>query len=68
MNWTIVAGIAGVFAVMSLFSFVTMARDKRIATKNARRLKATRRVPERTLHILEGLGGWLGSLIAQRVL
>ena len=45
-----------------------MARDKRIATKNARRLKATPRVPERTLHLLEGLGGWIGSLFAQRTL
>lgn len=68
MNWTIVAGILGVYGVMSVLSFVTMARDKRIAKKNARRLKATRRVPERTLHLLEGLGGWIGSFIAQRAL
>ncbi len=68
MNWTIVYVILGVYAVMSVLSFVMMARDKRIARKNARRLKETRRVPERTLHLLEGLGGWAGSLVAQRTL
>lgn len=68
MNWTIVSILAGIYLVMSLFSFVTMARDKRIAQRNARRLKASRRIPERTLHALEALGGWLGSLLAQRTL
>ncbi len=68
LNWTIISVLAGIYVVMSLFSFVTMARDKRIAQKNARRLKATPRVPERRLHSLEALGGWLGSFIAQRTL
>ena len=68
MNWTIVYVILGVYGVMSLLSFLSMARDKRIAQKNARRLKETRRVPESRLHLLEGLGGWIGSLIAQRSL
>ncbi len=51
---------------MSLFAFVSVRKDKKISERNARRLKAVARVPERTLHIMEALGGWLGSLLAQR--
>lgn len=60
--------VAAVYVLMSIVSFITMARDKQIAQRNARRLKATGRVPERTLHVLELLGGWPGSLTAQRII
>lgn len=56
-----------VYGVMGFFSFFAVMRDKRIAERNARRLKAVARIPERTLHILELLGGVIGSWIGQRV-
>lgn len=50
------------FAAMSMFSFAAMWLDKRAA------IAGRRRWPERTLHGLEVLGGWPGSLVAQRAL
>lgn len=58
--WAI--GILGAYALVSLVTFISMAADKHAARRGARR------TPERTLHLLELLGGWPGSLMAQRVL
>lgn len=66
LNLPVLFVILGVYAVMSLFSFVYVRKDKKISERNARRLKAVARVPERTLHIFEALGGWIGSFFAQR--
>ena len=52
--------VASVYAGMSLVTFVAFAWDKRCA------VRAKRRVPERTLHTLELLGGWPGALAGQR--
>jgi uncharacterized membrane protein YsdA (DUF1294 family) len=54
--------LAGWYAAASLAAFITYWKDKRAAER------ATQRVPERTLHALEALGGWPGALIAQRIL
>jgi uncharacterized membrane protein YsdA (DUF1294 family) len=43
---------------MSLVTFIALALDKRAA------IKGNRRTPEATLHILEILGGWPGTLLA----
>ncbi|MGB1251779.1 MAG: DUF1294 domain-containing protein [Candidatus Promineifilaceae bacterium] len=67
MNRTVLLITLGIYAVMSFFAFFAVMRDKRIAQRNARRLKAISRIPERTLHTLEFLGGVLGSLLAQQV-
>ncbi|HMN97701.1 MAG TPA: DUF1294 domain-containing protein [Phycisphaerales bacterium] len=48
-------------AVASVASFVAMAWDKHCA------IRRWRRIPESTLHGLELLGGWPGSLLAQRL-
>jgi len=50
-----------VYASMSLITAAIYFLDKRLAVRGARR------VPERTLHALELLGGWPGALVAQRV-
>jgi uncharacterized membrane protein YsdA (DUF1294 family) len=46
---------------MSLFCFIATYRDKR------KSLTRQWRTPERTLHLLELLGGWPGGLVAQQV-
>ncbi len=53
--------IAGSYALVSLVTFAVYALDKR------RAIRGGRRVPERTLHVLELLGGWPGALLGQRV-
>lgn len=50
----------GLVAVTSLASFAAFGFDKRRATTGGRR------VPERTLLVLALLGGWPGSILAQR--
>lgn len=52
--------LAGMYAAASLASYVAYASDKAAAGKGARR------TPERTLHVLDLLGGWPGALVAQR--
>ena len=47
--------------VMSLVCFAYYGWDKR-QSKNG-----GRRVPERTLHIMEFLGGWPGAMLGQQV-
>ena len=53
--------IAAAYVLMSLVTFVAYWVDKRRARQGRRR------IPERTLHRLELLGGWPGGLVAQRV-
>ncbi len=50
------------YALMSVISFVAYWRDKRLARKGARRTR------ERTLLLLDLLGGWPGGLCAQRII
>lgn len=50
------------YAVMSVAAFVAFWVDKRRAGRGAWR------IPERTLHTIELLGGWPGALAARRVL
>lgn len=47
-----------IYALMSLVAVVAFTIDKAAA------VKGERRVPERTLHTIEALGGWPGALIA----
>ena len=47
---------------MSVASFAAYALDKRRAKLNAYR------IPERTLHLLDLLGGWPGGWLARRTL
>jgi len=54
------AAYLGLVAVMSLASFAAYGFDKRRAATGGRR------VPERTLLVLAFLGGWPGSILAQR--
>lgn len=48
-----------VYTIMSTATFAIYGTDKSRAVQDAWR------VPERTLHILEALGGWPGALLAQ---
>ncbi|MFS1489052.1 DUF1294 domain-containing protein [Vibrio splendidus] len=47
------------YLVTGLVTFFVYAKDKRAA------INGSWRVPEKTLHILSVVGGWLGALIAQ---
>ena len=49
---------AGILTVMGLVTFVAFWLDKR------RAVRGDRRIPERTLHALEVLGGWAGAIVA----
>lgn len=49
------------YTCMSLLTAAIYLLDKR------RAVHAARRIPERTLHTLELLGGWPGALLAQQV-
>ena len=51
-----------VYFFLSLLTFIAYAMDKIKAHRNEWR------IPEKTLHWLEFLGGWPGALIAQRVI
>jgi uncharacterized membrane protein YsdA (DUF1294 family) len=51
--------LLAIYAIMSLVAFVAMAEDKRRARKGAWRIS------ERSLHSIELLGGFPGSLIGQ---
>ncbi len=54
--------IAGWYGVMSVATFAAYWRDKRAAAAGRWRVR------ERTLHVMELLGGWPGALVGQRVL
>ena len=58
--WYALAAYLGLVAVTSLATFAAYGFDKRRATTGGRR------VPERTLLVLAFLGGWPGSILAQR--
>ena len=53
--------LASVYATASVVSFVLMGLDKRAARLGRRR------TPESTLHLIELLGGFLGSFAAQHI-
>ena len=65
---TILIGIAIIYVLASLITFVTYRHDKQLSVRNAKRLKAVDRVSEKWMHSLEFLGGWPGGLIAQQTL
>ncbi|MEM7228684.1 MAG: DUF1294 domain-containing protein [Planctomycetota bacterium] len=48
------------YAALSLVTFIAFAIDKHAARRDRSRIS------ERTLHTLELLGGWIGSLAGQR--
>jgi uncharacterized membrane protein YsdA (DUF1294 family) len=50
------------YTVLSVVAFAAHALDKRAAIHDRRR------IPERTLHSLELLGGWPGALLAMHFL
>ena len=50
--------VLGIYAIMSLITFVAFVLDKRAA------VNGNRRTPEATLHMLELFGGWPGALVA----
>ena len=50
-----------IYGVMSFCSFIAIIRDKRLARRRQWR------VSERTLHLLDLLGGWPGGLVAQQI-
>ena len=54
--------IAGIYAAMSLITFILYAIDKS-AAKHRRW-----RTQEKTLHLFALFGGWPGALLAQRIL
>jgi uncharacterized membrane protein YsdA (DUF1294 family) len=60
--WTPLLIVALAYAVMSVVTLGAMALDKRAAERGARR------IPEKSLHTLELLGGWPGSLVAMRLI
>lgn len=48
----------GILGVMGAGTFIAFWIDKR------RAVRGDRRIPERTLHVLELLGGWAGAIAA----
>lgn len=61
MNW-IEMTYAGLVVVMGIVTFVMYAVDKRRAGEGGWR------IPEKSLHGCELLGGWVGAILARRVL
>jgi len=53
--------VIGMYVAMSFVSFVTYARDKSAARRGRGRVR------ERSLHLIDLLGGWPGALVAQHV-
>lgn len=61
-GWIRLQGPVAAYLVMSIITFGFFLADKRRAERTQWRLTDT------SLHVLEGLGGWPGALIAQAVL
>lgn len=59
MRWPLIA--AAWYVIWSVAAFVAFTLDKRAARRGRRR------VPERTLHTIELLGGWPGAIAAMFV-
>jgi uncharacterized membrane protein YsdA (DUF1294 family) len=53
--------VALAYAGISVITALAFAKDKRAA------IKGRRRTPERTLHLLSGVGGWPGALVAMQL-
>lgn len=51
-----------IYGVLSLITYIAYAWDKRAARRG------DRRIAERTLHLLDLIGGWPGGWLAQKVL
>ena len=51
---------------MSVGTGLVLAIDKWLAVRNANQSEQAQRIPEGQLHLLEWLGGWPGSWLAQR--
>lgn len=56
----LVQGYGCIVLLMSFFTFFVYGWDKRSAEKG------TNRVPEKSLHLLELLGGWPGAIAGQQ--
>ena len=59
-SWAI-GGYFGLIVVTSIISFLAYGWDKFRAARDGRR------VPEKTLHLIDLAGGWPGGLLARRV-
>ncbi|MEL7472166.1 MAG: DUF1294 domain-containing protein [Planctomycetota bacterium] len=59
MRWLIL--MAAIFLAPSVVSFAAYGLDKRAAIRGRRRIR------ERSLHLIDLIGGWPGGLAAQRV-
>jgi uncharacterized membrane protein YsdA (DUF1294 family)/cold shock CspA family protein len=60
--WNLPLWVAGLYAGLSVITFVAYALDKSAASSGAWR------TPENTLHMLSIAGGWPGALLAQQLL
>lgn len=60
MQIVVIQAYLVIVAVLSLITFLAYGWDKRCATR------ASRRIPEQSLHFLALLGGWPGALLGQR--
>jgi uncharacterized membrane protein YsdA (DUF1294 family) len=57
----------GLWLLWNCFTFAVYAYDKSAAKRKAQGARV-RRIPEVHLHLLGLLGGWLGALLAMRLL
>lgn len=55
------------YLLVSLLTIGLYGIDKWRASRSTTRNGLSRRVPERTLHLIELLGGWPGALVGQQL-
>lgn len=60
MHWLWI--VLGYICSLNIVTFAVYAADKKAA------IQSQRRIPEKTLHLLSLLGGWIGAWIAQEKL